>query len=42
VPAAAAPAQAAPPAADAETDFSRMTPAEKAQWNLARWKRILG
>jgi len=29
------------PAAD-EPDFSRMTPAEKAQWNLQRWKRILG
>ena len=25
-----------------EPDFSRMTPAEKAQWNLDRWKRILG
>ncbi len=24
-----------------EPDFSRMTPAEKAQWNLQRWKRIL-
>ncbi len=26
----------------AEPDFSRMTPAEKARWNLERWKRILG
>ena len=25
-----------------EPDFSQMTPAEKAQWNLERWKRILG
>jgi len=25
-----------------EPDFSKMTPAEKAQWNLNRWKRILG
>ncbi|GAB6166882.1 hypothetical protein JCM19992_28820 [Thermostilla marina] len=25
-----------------EPDFSRMTPAEKARWNLERWKRILG
>lgn len=25
-----------------EPDFSRMTPAEKVQWNLQRWKRILG
>ena len=25
-----------------EPDFSKMTPAEKAQWNLDRWKRILG
>jgi len=24
-----------------EPDFSKMTPAEKAQWNLDRWKRIL-
>ncbi|MGQ9573954.1 MAG: hypothetical protein ACUVUC_01425 [Thermoguttaceae bacterium] len=37
----------APPAARRvpqaqEPDFSRMTPAEKAQWNLERWKRILG
>lgn len=26
----------------AEPDFSKMTPAEKTQWNLDRWKRILG
>ncbi len=25
-----------------EPDFARMSPAEKAQWNLDRWKRILG
>ncbi|MBN2475433.1 MAG: hypothetical protein JXB62_12550 [Pirellulales bacterium] len=25
-----------------EPDFGKMTPAEKAQWNLERWKRILG
>ncbi len=29
------------PAAE-EPDFSTMTPAEKARWNLERWKRILG
>ncbi|MFZ5832923.1 MAG: hypothetical protein ACOY3P_22780 [Planctomycetota bacterium] len=29
-------------AATAEPDFSRMTPAEKVQWNLERWKRIIG
>jgi hypothetical protein len=26
----------------ADPDFSKMTPAEKAQWNIERWKRILG
>ncbi len=25
-----------------DPDFSKMTPAEKAQWNIERWKRILG
>ncbi len=25
-----------------EPDFSKMTPAEKAQWNLERWRQILG
>ncbi|NLY00833.1 MAG: hypothetical protein GXY83_32485 [Rhodopirellula sp.] len=25
-----------------EPDFSRMSPAEKAQWNMERWKRIIG
>jgi hypothetical protein len=35
-PAAAAAGNAADP------DFSRMTPAEKARWNLERWKRIIG
>ena len=29
------------PAAD-EPDFSKMTPAEKARWNMERWKRIIG
>ena len=27
---------------EGEPDFGRMSPAEKAQWNLERWKRILG
>lgn len=37
-------ASAGPAAAQAsdEPDFSTMTPAEKAQWNLERWRRILG
>lgn len=30
------------PSANGEPDFSKMTPAEKAQWNLDRWKRIIG
>ncbi|MBN1909240.1 MAG: hypothetical protein JW818_05845 [Pirellulales bacterium] len=30
------------PAEAADPDFSKMSPAEKAQWNLQRWKRILG
>ena len=25
-----------------DPDFARMTPAEKARWNLERWKRIIG
>ncbi|NUQ63194.1 MAG: hypothetical protein HUU20_12010 [Pirellulales bacterium] len=25
-----------------EPDFSKMSPAEKAQWNMQRWKRIIG
>ena len=25
-----------------DPDFSKMTPAEKTQWNLERWRRILG
>jgi len=25
-----------------EPDFSKMTTAEKVQWNLDRWKRIIG
>jgi len=40
-PAAAAGTRAVP-AAPEEPDFSKMTPAEKARWNLERWKRILG
>lgn len=32
----------APASATSEPDFSKMTPAEKAQWNLQRWKRIIG
>jgi len=35
------PSPTAPKTAD-EPDFSRMTPAEKAHWNIERWKRILG
>jgi hypothetical protein len=34
------PPAAAPPGE--EPDFSRMSPAEKARWNLERWKRIIG
>jgi len=30
------------PGAAGEPDFSKMTPAEKAQYNLQRWKKILG
>jgi hypothetical protein len=38
-----APARAPHPVpADGEPDFSKMTPAEKALWNVQRWKRILG
>jgi hypothetical protein len=32
----------AAPANDSEPDFSKMTPAEKARWNMDRWKRIIG
>ena len=39
-PTAAVPQLGAPSAE--EPDFSKMTPAEKAQWNLERWKRIIG
>lgn len=35
-------AAAARAGAAAEPDFSKMTQAEKVQWNLDRWKRILG
>ena len=41
----AKPAQAGKPQAvkaDDLPDFSKMTPAEKVQWNLDRWKRVLG
>lgn len=38
----AKPAAAAVGAAQAEPDFSKMTQAEKVEWNLARWRRILG
>jgi hypothetical protein len=40
--AAAGPAPSRSPGAPEEPDFSKMTPAEKARWNLERWKRILG
>ena len=30
------------PGNQTDPDFSKMTPAEKTQWNLDRWKRILG
>jgi hypothetical protein len=33
---------AGPPPPPSEPDFSKMTPAEKARWNIQRWKRILG
>jgi hypothetical protein len=36
------PLAAPAPAANGEPDFSRMTPAEKARWNLERWKKIIG
>jgi hypothetical protein len=41
-PAAAPAAQANGRTSDDEPDFSTMSPAEKAQWNLERWRRILG
>jgi len=25
-----------------EPDFSKMTPTEKARWNIERWKKVLG
>ncbi len=38
-----APRPAAPAAArESEPDFSKMTPAEKALWNIEKWKRIIG
>jgi hypothetical protein len=30
------------PSPNGDPDFSKMTPAEKAQWNIERWKRIVG
>jgi len=41
-PTATAKAGATSASASGEPDFSRMTPAEKARWNLERWKRIVG
>ena len=32
----------APAPASGEPDFSKMTPAEKARWNMERWKKIVG
>jgi hypothetical protein len=39
---AAKPATPVAGAAQGEPDFSKMTQAEKVEWNLARWRRILG
>jgi hypothetical protein len=39
---AAKPAAPVAGAAQGEPDFSKMTQAEKVEWNLARWRRILG
>lgn len=33
---------AAAQSTEQDPDFARMTPAEKARWNLERWKRIIG
>lgn len=42
----AAKSKKAPPQSSAgstgEPDFSQMSPAEKAQWNIQRWKKIIG
>ncbi len=38
----AAPTGSAAPSAGGEPDFSTMTQAEKIEWNLQRWKRIIG
>ncbi|MFV2067804.1 MAG: hypothetical protein ACC645_12590 [Pirellulales bacterium] len=35
------PLPTSPAASDQVPDFSRMTPAEKVEWNLNRWRRIL-
>lgn len=35
-------ATASQPSHEQDPDFKKMTPAEKAQWNLERWRRILG
>ncbi|MHB8901816.1 MAG: hypothetical protein ACYC6Y_23930 [Thermoguttaceae bacterium] len=37
-----APRTAASAARESEPDFSKMTSAEKALWNIERWKRIIG
>jgi len=36
------PPGSSPAASPDEPDFRKMTPAEKARWNLERWKRIVG
>lgn len=38
----AAPAPAAKTNSSGEPDFSRMTPAEKVQWNLNKWRKVIG
>jgi len=40
-PRAGGPAEATPAAGNRAPDFRHMTPAEKVQWNLQRWRRIL-
>ena len=35
-------ATATVPVSPADPDFSKMTSAEKVEWNLAKWRRILG
>ncbi len=38
----AVPTSAAASSSHGDPDFSKMTPAEKALWNVQRWKRIIG